>query len=185
MVGAAPIAPNMYGKATETAIAAMTRLAEVYEDGKSRLSAVDIADNRRLARPFVGKILTTLSQAGLVIGSRGPGGGFTLSRHPRDIRLVEIFRLFEREDVSNNCPFGGGTCGMGNPCSLHDKLVRVREEMDRVLQGTTLEEFRVAYQVHGLRPVYPGESATPVKKRESFRALKSSGSTGRRDSRKR
>lgn len=175
----------MYGKATETAIAAMTRLAEVYENGKTRLSAVEIADNRRLARPFVGKILTTLSQAGLVIGSRGPGGGFTLARPPREIRLVEIFRLFEREDLSNNCPFGGGTCGMGNPCSLHDKLVRVREEMDRVLQGTTLEEFRAAYQEHGFRPVYPGESAAQTKKRESFRALKSSGSTGRRDSRKR
>ncbi len=176
----------MYGKATETAIAAMTRLAEVYDEGKSRLSAVDIADNRRLARPFVGKILTTLSAANLVVGSRGPGGGFTLARSPKEIRLYEIFRLFEREDASNNCPFGGSTCGMGNPCPLHDKLVRVREEVDRVLHGTTLEEFRVAYQVHGLRPVYPEEMPKGgIKKRESFRAPKSSGTAGRKELKRR
>lgn len=173
----------MYGKATETAIAAMTRLAEIYDGESAKISAIDIADNRRLARPFVGKILTTLSQAGLVIGSRGPGGGFRLARHPRDIRLYEIFNLFEREDVSNTCPFGAGTCGMGNPCPLHDKLVRVREEVDRVLHGTTLEEFRVAYQVHGLRPVYPDDVRKP-EKRKSFRATKSSGSQGRKNAKR-
>lgn len=175
----------MYGKATETAIGVMTRLAEVYDGGQTRVSAIEIADNRRLARPFVGKILTSLSQAGLVVGARGPGGGFTLSRPPREIRLHEIYRIFEREDAGNNCPFGGGTCGLGNACALHDKLVRVREEMDRVLHGTTLEEFRVAYQVHGLRPVYPPEGGAPARKRESFRAPKSSGTGGRRDVRRR
>lgn len=173
----------MYGKATETAISAMTRLAEVYEGAETRLSAVEIADNRRLARPFVGKILTTLSQAGLVVGSRGPGGGFRLARHPREIRLFEIFTLFERENLSNECPFGAGTCGLGNPCPLHDKLVRVREEVDRVLHGTTLEEFRVAFQVNGLRPVYPDDVRKP-EKRKSFRATKSSGSQGRKNAKR-
>jgi Rrf2 family protein len=175
----------MYGKATETAIGVMTRLAELYDGGATRASALEIADNRRLARPFVGKILTSLSQAGLVVGARGPGGGFTLARPPREIRLHEIYRLFEREDAGNNCPFGGGTCGMGNACALHDKLVRVREMTDQVLHGTTLEEFRVAYQVHGLRPVYPQDGDGPVKKRESFRAPRSSGGAGRRDARRR
>ena len=47
----------MYGKQTETAIAAMSRLAEVYDGGKTRLSAAEIAADRNLQRPFVGKIL--------------------------------------------------------------------------------------------------------------------------------
>ena len=34
----------MYGKATETAIAAMSKLAEVYDDGETNLSATDIAE---------------------------------------------------------------------------------------------------------------------------------------------
>ena len=64
----------MYGKQTETAIAAMSRLAEMYTDQPVRQSAIEIADVRGLQRPFVAKILTVLSQAGLVNGTRGPGG---------------------------------------------------------------------------------------------------------------
>ena len=69
----------MYGKQTERAIGAMSRLAEVWDGGKTRLSAFEIADQRGLPRPMVAKILTTLSQANLVTGSPGPGGGYCLS----------------------------------------------------------------------------------------------------------
>ena len=34
----------MYGKQTERAIAAMSRLAEVWDGGRTRLSATDIAE---------------------------------------------------------------------------------------------------------------------------------------------
>ena len=110
----------MYGKQTETAIAAMSRLAEVWDDGKVRMSATEIADSRGLQRPFVAKILTVLSQAGLVTGSPGPGGGYALATAPTKINLHQVFRLFEREDRSDDCPFGGGVCGAGEPCPLHD-----------------------------------------------------------------
>ena len=70
----------MYGKQTETAIAAMSRLAEVWDGGKTRLSAVEVADARGLPRAMVGKLLATLSQARLVIGAPGPGGGYALRR---------------------------------------------------------------------------------------------------------
>jgi len=159
----------MYGKSTETAIAAMSRLAEVYDGGETRLSASDIADSRGLQRPFVAKVLTTLSQAGLVEGSRGPGGGFTLARDPNDILLYDVFTLFEREDQSDICPFGGGVCGVGDKCPLHDKLAGVQSAIDEVLHKTSFEAFRVAYQDEGLRP-----AASPGRKkaarRESFRA---------------
>ena len=48
----------MYGKQTERAIAAMSRLAEVWDGGRTRLSSIDIADNRGLPRPMVAKLLT-------------------------------------------------------------------------------------------------------------------------------
>jgi len=158
----------MYGKQTETAIAAMSRLAEVYDGGRTRLSATEIASSRNLLRPFVGKLLSTLSQAGLVQGSPGPGGGYTLARHPKEIRLYDVFRLFEREDTSTTCPFGGGVCGVGDPCPLHDRLVGLKNAVDDVLHGTTFEIFRKAYQDEGLRPVtIEGEPEAP---RETYRA---------------
>ena len=159
----------MYGKATEYSIAALSRLAEVYDDGKTRLSAQEIAQDRGLLKPFVGKVLTTLSQAGLVKGSRGPGGGFTLGKHPSEIRIYDVFELFEREENSEVCPFGGGICGVGVNCALHDKLAKVQDAVNHVLHETTFEDFRVAVQEHGLKPTGASE-VQDHHKRETYRA---------------
>ena len=97
----------MYGKQTECAIAAMSRLAEVYDGEKTLLSAAEIADSRALPRPFVAKTLSILTQAGLVNGSRGPGGGCALAKDPKKIKLYDVFKLFEREDKSDNCASRG------------------------------------------------------------------------------
>ena len=160
----------MYGKATETAIAAMSRLAEVWDGGETRLSATDIAESRGLQKPFVGKVLTTLAQANLVHGTRGPGGGFVLARHPAEIQVYEVFQLFEREDNRDLCPFGGGICGVGVNCALHDKLVAVQDSVDDVLKHTSFEVFRRAYQDEGLRPTQPDEVNDELGPRATFRA---------------
>jgi Rrf2 family protein len=160
----------MYGKATETAIAAMSRLAEVWDDGATRLSATDIAEARGLQKPFVGKILTALAQAKLVRGTRGPGGGFILSRPPSEIQIDEVFRLFEREDSRDICPFGGGICGVGVNCALHDKLVSVQDSVDEVLNNTTFEVFRKAFQDDKLRPTQPEDIDGETGPRASYRA---------------
>ena len=158
----------MYGKATATAIAAMTRLAEVYDDASHRLSAVEIADSRGLQRPFVAKVLSTLSRAGLIDGIRGPGGGFRFAKHPNKVRLYDVYCLFERDDDSNHCPFGGGICGNGDKCPLHDHLMEVKNANNKVLHETTFDVFRVAYQERSRKAkwslsVKPGE-------RETYRA---------------
>ena len=136
----------MYGKATETAIASLTRLAEIYDDKGARLSATEIADSRGLQRPFVAKILSTISQAGIIEGMRGPGGGFRFAKHPKKVTLYDAFRLFEREDDTSNCPFGGGICGNGDKCPLHDHLVEVRAATEKILHETTFDVFRLSFK---------------------------------------
>lgn len=158
----------MYGKQTETAIAAMSRLAEVWDGGRTRLSAGDIADQRGLPRAMVAKILSSLSQANLVVGSPGPGGGYALARAPHELRLREPHDIFEREDTTNNCPFGGGVCGVGEPCAMHDRLKTMQGAIRRTLEETTFEIFRKAVQEDGLVPVAKG--ATPDSPRDTYRA---------------
>jgi Rrf2 family protein len=158
----------MYGKQTETAIAALSRLAEVWDGGSTRLSAAEIADQRGLPRAMVAKILSALSQAGLVSGSPGPGGGYALSRPPHQMRLREPYDIFEREDVSNNCPFGGGVCGVGEPCAMHDRLKAMQAAIRKLLEDTTFEIFRVSVQEEGLIPVAKG--VRPELPRDTYRA---------------
>ena len=130
----------IHGKTTETAIAAMGYLSELFDEGK-RCSAAEIASTRRLQGPYVSKVLTELARAGLVLGVRGPGGGFSLGRAPEEIALHEVYDLFERRD-GDACPFGGGVCGEGDLCPLHEKFTAVRKETDRILHETTFGVFR-------------------------------------------
>ncbi|MCA9293404.1 MAG: Rrf2 family transcriptional regulator [Phycisphaerales bacterium] len=158
----------MYGKQTETAIAAVSRLAELYDGGKTRLSAAEIAKSRGLPVPVVSKILGALAQAGLVTGSRGPGGGYTLAKPPSSIKIYDVFCLFEREDLSTACPFGGGTCGVGEDCPLHHRLVQVKAAMDQMLHETTFQGFAEAGPAEQRAP---GNGAPPAS-RASYRATK-------------
>lgn len=159
----------MYGKQTERAIAAMSRLAEVWDGGRTRLSALEIATQRNLPAPMVAKLLTSLSQAGLVTGSPGPGGGYSLARSPDRIALQDVFVLFEREDTSTNCPFGGGVCGVGDPCPLHEPLVTLQAQTRRLLRETCFDIFRKAVQEQGLKPA-PPDAVPLVPERQSYRA---------------
>ena len=129
-----------YGKTTQTAIAAMSRLAEVYADG-TQLSSHDVAKARGIPQTMVAKLLTTLSQAGLVVGSRGPGGGYALARPPAKVSLLDIAAVFERLDNNTVCPFGPDWCGKNAPCPLHADLVEQSKRFEAWLATTRLSVF--------------------------------------------
>jgi Rrf2 family iron-sulfur cluster assembly transcriptional regulator len=130
-----------YGKTTQNAIAAMSRLAEVYEQA-TYLSSSDIAKSRQLSQTLVAKLLTTLSRAGLVSGAPGPGGGYALAKLPAEITLYDITTVFERTDDRLTCPFGPNWCGNNDPCPLHDQLGEIDARIETFLKSTTLEQFK-------------------------------------------
>lgn len=129
-----------YGKTAQHAIAAMTALAEVYHE-KKRFSSSDLAARRGLPRPIIAKVLTILSQAGLVVGSPGPGGGYSMGRPPEQISLYEVAELFDRMEQNISCPFGPDWCGSGDQCPLHDQLAALREQVSAFLKRSTFALF--------------------------------------------
>lgn len=130
-----------FGKTAQTAISALSLLAEIYNGGVTKLSSADIAQRRGLPQPVVAKVLTIVSSLGLVDGTRGPGGGYWLKRPPEKISLLEIVQEFERQDAGIMCPFGPTWCGHGNPCPMHHQLVRMDEQWMTYLRTTSLAIF--------------------------------------------
>jgi Rrf2 family protein len=130
-----------FGKTAQTAISAMSLLAEVYDGGKTKLSSLEIAERRGLPQPVVAKVLTIVSSLGLVDGSRGPGGGYWLSKPPEKISLLDIVEEFERQDGRIMCPFGPNWCGHGAPCPMHDTLVRMDSDWTKYLLDTRISVF--------------------------------------------
>ncbi|HVK16164.1 MAG TPA: Rrf2 family transcriptional regulator [Fimbriiglobus sp.] len=131
-----------YGKTAQHAIAAVSRLAQAYDPAKrSKLGSAEIADARGLPRPVVAKVLTTLSQAGLVAGSPGPGGGYWLAKPPDQITLYDVASLFDRLDENLSCPFGPGWCGNGPQCPMHTQLDALRGQTAEFLKRNTFAAF--------------------------------------------
>lgn len=132
---------SLLSRSTQIAIAAAGYLAEIHKNPDQRLSAKQISESRNLRSPYLGKVLSELSKAGIIEGTRGPGGGFRLTRQPRHITLKEIAELFEREDTVYMCPYGKDYCGTGPRCPLHDQLEALNNRMDRFLERTSLGGF--------------------------------------------
>ncbi|MBL8827271.1 MAG: Rrf2 family transcriptional regulator [Planctomycetaceae bacterium] len=126
----------------QAAISATSLLAEHYAAEGGRLNSREIAERRKLSQAIVGKVLTTLSQIGLVAGSPGPGGRYTLARTPQSITLSEVIAPFERFEESLMCPFGKGWCGTGPQCPLHQQLTQLRGQITDFLSQTTLAHFQ-------------------------------------------
>lgn len=131
-----------YGKTAQNAISAMSYLAEVYDEGETRLSSLDIARKRSLPKPLVAKLLVVLSQAGYVDGAPGPKGGYSLAVNPKVITLMDIVSQFEKSTDRLRCPFGPDWCGNQDPCPMHDELVQIDNRLTEFLEKTTLAVFR-------------------------------------------
>jgi len=145
-----------YNKTTQCAVAALSRLAELYGEERTLVSSADVARSRNLPKPLVAKLLTVLSQAGLVTGTPGPGGGYMIARHPSRITLHDVAVLFERPDTSGLCPFGPSWCQHKEPCPLHQPLQAIYQSMLDLLKNTTFEAFMIGS--NGARPDSPAAS---------------------------
>jgi Rrf2 family protein len=121
------------GKTAQNAIAAVSYLAECYRDQVGPVSSQAVADARGLSKPLAAKILTTLSQSGIVKGATGPGGGYQLAKEPHNIKLLDVVCRFEVQNKAVMCPFGEGWCGQYDPCPLHDEIMALGEDLERFL----------------------------------------------------
>jgi Rrf2 family protein len=132
-----------YGKVAHAALCATSLIAEHY-DAKHpvRFSSQQIAKRRKLSQAIVAKVLTTLSQTGVVVGMPGPGGGYTLARSPEQITLLDIVAPFERLELSVSCPHGEGGCDLGENCPLYQQLDKFRLDVTDFLEHTTLQGFQ-------------------------------------------
>ena len=66
-----------------------------------------IAKRQSIPQRFLEQIFAKLRQAEVVIGKRGPRGGYSLAKEPKDIRLEEVMRALRpklQEDTRTNIP---------------------------------------------------------------------------------
>jgi Rrf2 family protein len=106
-----------------------------------RASAQEIAARQNIPRPFLAKIVSQLSLAGLVVTYRGAGGGVALARPASQISLLQVIEALEGPIQLNRCLIDPQDCPQNGKCAVHDIWSQAQAELIELLHATTFSDL--------------------------------------------
>jgi Rrf2 family iron-sulfur cluster assembly transcriptional regulator len=130
---------KLYSKGCQYTLRALTFV--VADKEKERFQAKDICERAEIPESFTRKVLQALVQGGFLHAHRGPGGGYSLTRDPSEITVLEVIQAVEGEDTFDHCILGFDECSGENPCPLHELWVDSKRNLLDNLSGTTLDQL--------------------------------------------
>jgi Rrf2 family nitric oxide-sensitive transcriptional repressor len=126
----------MFSQTAEYALRAVVYLAA--EGGEAR-TAQQIAAATRVPTGYLAKVMQALSRAGLVHSQRGLHGGFTLTRSPRELTVLDVLGAVDPIRRIRGCPLG--LKGHVNLCPLHRRLDQAIGMVEDALRRSTIAEL--------------------------------------------
>ncbi len=121
------------------AIKALSVLAELTNG--QHTGAAEVAERIAAPRNYLGKLLKTLADNGLLESQKGKGGGFRLARRPAEVSLFEIVEPIERVSRWTGCFLGRRKCSDASPCPVHPQWGQIRDQYLQFLKETTLADL--------------------------------------------
>lgn len=131
---------------SKTALHALRALVALGERPHEFQGAASLAARIDAPRNYLGKLLQTLAQSGLVYSRKGLGGGFQLARKPEDITLYDIVEPVDHVSKWDSCIMGKESCTADCTCALHAKWAGIRESYFAMLKESTLEDVAAHYR---------------------------------------
>ena len=124
---------------TDYALRAMVNLASNYDKGL--VSSRTIALQEKVPYQLACKLMQKLHRSKLVKSTMGPKGGFSLSRKPEKITLLEIIGAVQEPLSLNRCLLAKSKCFKMKSCTIRPKLVELQEYIGTYLNNITLAEL--------------------------------------------
>ena len=132
---------SMFSKACEYAIRATIFIASESEKG-NRTNLKDISREIGSPEAFTAKTLQKLRRSGIVTSTKGAQGGFEiLPQKLKSLYLAQIVVAIDGDHVYKRCSLGLHKCSEDHPCPFHSKFKIVRQNLQNVLENTSLFEL--------------------------------------------
>ena len=109
------------------------------KENKKVYSASVLYNTLDIPYKYLTHIMTKLAKSGILNSSKGREGGYVINKNPSEICLSDIIKAVDVDEIGGKCLLGGDTCNAKNPCSLHNKWEKPKEEIDKMLQNVTLD----------------------------------------------
>jgi Rrf2 family transcriptional regulator, iron-sulfur cluster assembly transcription factor len=131
----------MLSSSCKYGIRAVAYIASKSEDNE-KIGIKQISEDLSLPTPFLAKILQLLAKQKILSSSKGPHGGFSLLKDPKNITLLDIIVTIDGRDLIENCIIHNTKCSCvgeeGLFCPLHDEYSRIRENLVKIFSRKTI-----------------------------------------------
>ena len=145
----------------EYGLRCLVQLAHLREGESLTLS--QMARREGISVANAGKLLWILNKAGLVQSTRGTRGGYQLSRPASEIRLSEIIKVLDADEVEAHCKSYTGVldvCVHTSDCGIRPVILGLHEIVQNALSEVTLAQLvgneqsvdATLHQIHKLQP---------------------------------
>lgn len=121
------------------AVMAMTDLAG--QGGARAVSVAEIAERQQLSQAYLEQLFARLRRRGLVKASRGPGGGYRLTRPASETSVADVVIAVDEPLRAIRC--GGGLKGCmkdGARCITHDLWEETGRQIRNYLASVSLAD---------------------------------------------
>jgi Rrf2 family iron-sulfur cluster assembly transcriptional regulator len=116
----------------------MLDLALHYEDGPITLA--DISSRQGISLSYLEQLFAKLRRQGLVDSTRGPGGGYRLSRSPKEIAVANVITAVDENIETTRCG-GLGNCQNDDKCLTHELWAELSERIYNFLSEISLGDL--------------------------------------------
>jgi Rrf2 family iron-sulfur cluster assembly transcriptional regulator len=100
---------------------------------------VGIAQRQEISQEYLEQLFAKLRRAGLVDSARGPGGGYTLTRDPDEVRIADIIQAVDEPLQVTRCQGDAiDGCVGGDKCVTHELWAALGRQIVGFLSAVTL-----------------------------------------------
>ena len=111
------------------------------QSGTEPVLIKDISKRQEVSDLYLQQLFNRLKTAGLVRSTRGPKGGFMLTKPPSQISLADILQAMEGSTAPVECVDNATFCSRADSCVTRKVWAEIKKAMDGVLESTTLQDL--------------------------------------------
>ena len=120
------------------AVTAMLDLA--LHAGERPISLAEISARQEISLSYLEQLFSRLRRKGLVTSTRGPGGGYRVSRPLGDVPVSEIIVAVNESVDATQCA-GRENCHSHGRCLTHDLWEGLSEQIEEFLSSVSLQDL--------------------------------------------
>lgn len=120
------------------AVTAMLDLA--FNSQHTPVTLTEIAARQTISLSYLEQLFARLRKAEIVVGVRGPGGGYQLRQSPENVSIASIIEAVNEPIDSTKCG-GEANCQHDSICLTHDLWVGLSEHIQDYLSQISLADL--------------------------------------------